>query len=310
MRLSVTLLHIQLNPTVTTSGEFLKVVHLTDVHVQTRPRVSDMTLKRVLGSLNLYALGRHAKFSTAAQQAAITATIEANPDVVIFTGDLTAQSLDSEFEAARGLLQPILDKYPTVLIPGNHDTYVSEVNPGERMRLHFSEWMRPSPHLHRFGEIGFLHIETCTSDLLSRGQTTTAQLSKATQLLAETHDCFVFVCLHYPLLNRHGSLYGPSSRANRNATDILDWLAGTDRVGAVLHGHEHHGFTVDVHTKGGMVPIFNPGASGYSHLPKKRRTSHINIYDVDKGGIHNLRRLQFDGTSFHDEPGGAYATRG
>ena len=84
----------------------MKVVHLTDLHVQTAPRMSEMTGKRLLGSMNLYVLGRKKKFSQAVQEAAVAAAVAEEPDVVVLTGDVTAQALDAEFDAARELLGP------------------------------------------------------------------------------------------------------------------------------------------------------------------------------------------------------------
>jgi hypothetical protein len=86
------------------------------------------------------------------------------------------------------------------------------------------------------------------------------------------------------------------------------FLQRTDRIGAVLHGHEHHGFRVDIQTGGGPRPILNPGASGYAFIPQQDRTAHLNIYEVDAHGIHEIKRLRYDGSAFVPEPGGAYAT--
>jgi 3',5'-cyclic AMP phosphodiesterase CpdA len=287
----------------------LKVVHLTDLHVQTPPRISEMTTKRLLGSVNLYVLGRKRKFSQAVQQAAVQAAIDEEPDVVVFTGDITAQALDAEFEAAEALLEPLLSRFPAVLIPGNHDTYVRETIPGERMRRWFGRWMgERTPWLHRFDGVAFLTLETCRLDTLSRGITTPEQLAQAEALLEEAGDRFVFLCQHYPLRGRRGEPYGPATRALRNADLVEGLLARTDRIGAILHGHEHHGFRVDIPTAGGPRPILNPGAAGYAWLPEQDRTAHLNIYEVSREGLHDVRRLRYDGSGFVEEPGGAYAT--
>lgn len=289
----------------------MKIVHLTDIHVQKRPGASELWGKRLLGSVNLYVLGRHSKFTPQVQQAAIAATLEEAPDAVIITGDLTAQALPSEFLAARELLDPILTRYPTAMIPGNHDTYVREDTPGDLMRLTFGRWMGPeSPHLHTVGEVGFLHVETCRATLLSSGLTPPDELPRARTLLEEADpDLFIFLCLHYPLRGRHGAPYGPSQRALSNADMVeAELLMKTDRISAVLHGHEHHGYQTEIMTAGGPRPSLNPGATGYAHLPAKNRTAHMNIYTVEHGSLTDIRRLRFDGQQFSEEPGGAYAT--
>lgn len=287
----------------------MKIVHLTDLHVQTAPRVRDLWGKRLLGSANLYLLGRKSKFDPVVQRAAVEAAVAETPDAVVITGDLTAQALDAEFAAAHELLGPILERTPTVIIAGNHDTYVRERVPAERMRQVFGPWMgRRMPWLHRFDEVAFLAVETCRAHPLSMGFTPPDQLREADRLLDEAGDRFVFLTIHYPLRGRDGGPYGPASRGLSNAREVETWLAGTHRIDAVLHGHEHHGFRTETESARGPIPIINPGSSGYARQPDRDRTAHYNVYDVDRKGLHGLRRMCWDGEAFVPEPGGAYAT--
>jgi 3',5'-cyclic AMP phosphodiesterase CpdA len=287
----------------------MKIVHLTDIHVQTAPQLRELTAKRLLGTTNLYLFGRRSKFSEESQRAAVEAAVAEAADVVVITGDLTAQALDAEFSDARALLDPILQSTAAVMIPGNHDTYVREHTPGDRMRELFGEWMGDGmPAVHEFGDVAFLSIETCRLHPLSSGWTPPEQLQAAELALKKLKGKFVFLCIHYPLLSRHGEPYGPASRALANGEQFRQWLSGVSGVSAVLHGHEHHGFTVDIQTADGPIPILNPGACGYSRIPSKDRTAHLNIYEVDSSGISELRRLSFDGDRFVPETGGAYAT--
>lgn len=290
----------------------MRVVHLTDLHVQVAPRASELLGKRLLSTANLYLLGRSSKFSAAAQAAAVAAAVEAEPDLVIVTGDLTAQALDREFDAARALLDPLLSRTPTVIIAGNHDTYVPEPAPAARMRAWFAPWMGSgAPHLHRFGEVAVLTLETCRAHMLSSGYAPPEQIEAAKALIDGLPPAdlpFLFLAIHYPLRGRDGQPYGPFTRALSNAAEVEALIAGTDRVGAVLHGHEHHGFRASVPGRAGPVPILNPGASGYSLIPEMRRTAHLNIYEVERQGIQSLRRLTWTGERFVDEEGGPYAT--
>jgi 3',5'-cyclic AMP phosphodiesterase CpdA len=287
----------------------MKIVHLTDLHFQVPPRLDELWGKRLLGSVNLYLLGRHSKFSRAAQEAAVKKTMEESPDIVVFTGDLTAQALNAEFSAARQTLDPILSSYPTVMIPGNHDTYVRETVPGARMRELFGDWMGDrSPWLHRFDEVAFLSVETCRAHPLSSGLIPSGELDRASQCLAQAEDQFVFLCIHYPVRSRRGEPYGPRSRALSNAAALESFVDEHTQISAILHGHEHHGFQTQLRLQSRPVTILNPGATGYAYLPDRDRTAHLNIYEVDRSGISSLRRLRFNGQDFEDEPGGAYAT--
>jgi len=268
-----------------------------------------MTGKRILGTANLYVLGRKSKFSEAAQNAAVEAVLEMDPDVVVFTGDLTAQALDAEFSAARTLLDPILTRFPTVMIPGNHDTYVREETPGDRMRELFGTWMGGDmPDLISHGDVQFLTLETCRCHPLSSGVTPTEQLDKAAELLANSRSAFTFLCIHYPLVGRRGEPYGPATRALSNGDRVRDWVAKTPGINAIVHGHEHHGFRTEISGPNGPVTVLNPGASGYAFLPQQDRTSHLCEYTVENGQLMDVHRLRFDGERFNPEPGGAWAT--
>jgi 3',5'-cyclic AMP phosphodiesterase CpdA len=287
----------------------MKIVHLTDLHFETPPRVSELWGKRLLGSVNLYVLGRHKKFDPAVQAAAIEATLAEAPDAVVFTGDLTAQATDAEFSMARDAMAPILDRFPTFMIAGNHDTYVREPEPGLRMRELFKPWMgAESPHLQLHEEVAFLSIETCRAHPLSSGFANPDQFAKAHELLKQVGDRFVFLCIHYPLRGRGGEPYGPSTRALANAPALEAFLMDQDQIDCVLHGHEHHGFQTEVASGKGPITILNPGSTGYAHDSNRDRRAHLNIYEVGKGGITELRRLRFHDGRFEPEPGGAYAT--
>jgi 3',5'-cyclic AMP phosphodiesterase CpdA len=287
----------------------MRLAHLTDLHVQTAPRLGELFNKRLVGTANLYLLGRKAKFSHEVQQAAVQAALDARPDAVVLTGDLSAQGLPAEFEAARALLDPILSRLPTAIIAGNHDVYVREEAPGAAMRAVFGPWMGPAmPNLRALAGVHVLSVETCRPHPLSQGWTDLRQLAEADRLLAEAGHPPFLLLLHYPLRDRRGQPYGPWTRNLQNADAVLAWLARTPGVRAVLHGHEHHGFRTEVPTLDGPAPMFDPGASGYARLPSLDRTAHFNVYEVDAAGVQAVERYAWDGSAFRPEAGGAYAS--
>lgn len=300
----------------------MRVLHFTDLHVQRRPRLIDLVTgpKRIIGALNLYLLGRRSHFQRAVQEGLVQAVLEQAPDVVVCTGDLTALATDDELEAAHALLRPVYERFPFVVQPGNHDTYVRERRPGDRMRRWFGPWMGPGgPRLVRYGGAAFLTVETCRAHLTSRGHSPPGELAKAAVLLdtlglrgqdPAEEGLLLFWCQHYPLRDRHGAPYGPAGRCLADAAAVEALLASRSEVGAVLHGHEHHGFRTTVPGLRGPVPVLNPGAGGYAHLPAKRRTAHFSIYDVQNGALASVERFAWQGERFAPEPGGAYATGG
>ena len=139
----------------------MRIVHLTDLHFQCRPKLSELFhLKRFIGSINLYLLGRKSKFDIDVQRSVIASALEQDPDYLIITGDLTALSLDEEFEIAKRELTPLLNHCPAVIVAGNHDLYASNQPPPTMKRL-FGKWMgEKTPHLFENEQFCTLAFET------------------------------------------------------------------------------------------------------------------------------------------------------
>ena len=285
----------------------LRVAHITDLHVERTPRAGELLNKRAVGAVNLYLLGRKAHFTEATVAGLVEALLREAPDLVVCTGDLTATATEDEFAAARDLLAPVLERFPFLVLPGNHDVYTGE-SVG-RFARHFGAWSNGGtfPFVHAAGGWDFVLADVARPDWLSRGKAGKAQLEALEALLAAGADPAVLL-LHYPLRDRHGAPYGPATRALEGAAALEALLARHPRVRAVLHGHEHHGFRVAL--PGTDAHILNPGASGYAFLPEKRRTAHFNVYALDASGVATVERHAWDGRAFAPEAGGAYTTGG
>jgi 3',5'-cyclic AMP phosphodiesterase CpdA len=290
----------------------MRIAHVTDIHVQVPPRLGELFNKRFLGAANLYVAGRKSHF-TQASQAALVRSLEAQPvDVIACTGDLTALATEAEFEAALELLGPRFSAQPTVLIPGNHDTYTPQVCAERHIERLFGQWTGQGdwPRLHRVGPLAFVCVDVCRARMiLSTGTADRDQLERLDALLEGLEAEFTFVMLHYPLRDRRGQPYGPDTRNITNAAEIEAVLTRhSAKVGAVLHGHEHHGFRVELTGGQRPIPILNPGAAGYAHLPDEQRTAHYCVYTVTEGRLQDIERFTFDGQAFAPEPGGAWAS--
>ena len=270
----------------------MRIAHLTDIHFQQSPSFGELLhIKRLMGSTNLYLLGRKSKFGLEVQRRSIKKVVDMKPDLVLLTGDLTAQALDGEFDLARQELDPILSQFPTVVIAGNHDTYITPFP--TKMRDAFTPWLADDGvDLKEFGNVGVLTIESCRPTLLSSGYVDPARLKKASELLKNSHASFIFFCMHYPLLNRRGEPYGPATRALSNGAEVLEWLKGETKISAYLHGHEHHGYQTEIQIKNGTIPSINPGVSGYNIDLKSKRFPHVACYTVEDGSLTDIERWQ------------------
>jgi 3',5'-cyclic AMP phosphodiesterase CpdA len=287
----------------------MRLAHLTDLHVERVPRLQELGNKRLAGAINLYLLGRRGHFSVASQEAAVQAVLDAGVDGVLCTGDLTATATEAEFVAAAELLRPLTDRLPFVVIPGNHDRYTGESL--GRFERHFGRWAGSGdpPWVARLGGVDFVGVDVARAHWLSSGEAPERELAALDALLG-TPGPAVVVLVHYPLRDRRGEPYGPATRAITNAAAIEAVLVRHPRVAAVLHGHEHHGYRTEIPGGARPIPSYNPGASGYAFLPKRHRTAHFNVYDIDETGIRGVERFAFDGARFLPEAGGAYATGG
>lgn len=295
----------------------MRIAHITDIHVTRLPKLHQLTPKRLLGTANLLIGGRRTHFSEAVQAALVKAVADQEPDAIICTGDLTQTATPGEFEAAAQLLGPLFERTPTVLIPGNHDTYTREAWLGRHMERYFPASMGHGdwPRVHHLSpEIAVVCVDTCRAHLSSSGRVEDAALTRLDALLSgeSLAGKTLLVAIHYPLRDHRGAPYGPPSRALENARALeAILLRHATKLTAILHGHEHRGFQTTLGSGQAATPILNPGSSGYAWLPNKGRKAHFNIYTLDGAGL-SVERFAYDGPvdTFLPEQGGAYATGG
>lgn len=293
----------------------MQVAHLSDIHWQVAPGVADLSPKRVLGSLNLYVRGRHSHFTEAVQAALVDHVVALEPDAVFITGDLTAQALNSEFVKAREALEPILTRFPTLIIPGNHDVYTFGSQRSRRMHAHFGEWMglsegQPVARLD-LGELTLLGLDpNRPHPVFASGILPRDQLDALGEILAlpELADRDVLLGMHHPPVDRRGELYKGVGHGLINVADLVAVFQRAPKLPrAILCGHVHHGYRSALPVGERTIEVLDCGSSGYAFMPEHRRSASMNLYTVD-GEALEVERYQFDGEGFAPEPGGAYAT--
>lgn len=282
----------------------MRVAHFTDLHVERTPSLGELANKRLAGAVNLYVLGRSAHFSRASQAALVSAVTALDVDVVLCTGDLTATATEAEFEAAVALLRP-LQARPFLCLPGNHDVYTEES--AGRYERHFGDEGSVAVSRHNGWDI--VRLRDAHPDWLSRGHAGEQARTELDAVLGEG-SAPALVALHYPLRGRAGERYGPSTRALVDAAEVEVIVSRHQRVRLVVHGHEHHGYRTEIPRDGEPLVEIDPGASGYAHLPERRRTAHFCVYTLGHDALTGVERYAFDGARFVPEPGGAFATGG
>lgn len=293
-----------------------RIAHATDIHWMEPPYWKVLNSKRVLGTANLYLRGRRHHFTDIVQKALIEHILGLEPDLVLLTGDLTAQALPGEFEKAREALDPVLQRFPTFIIPGNHDVYTLGARRDRRIHTWFADWMGldgedPVGRLD-VGDITCLGLDPNRPTWLgASGLVPPEQLVSLERTLADPalRDRLVILCLHYPVLDRRGEVYDGRNHGLLNARELIEVLDRAPvKPALMVHGHEHHGFHVELPLSGGAVPIYNSGSSGYAFMPTSKRAAAMNVYQVQGARLVGVERYLYDGETFAPEPGGAYAT--
>ncbi len=262
------------------------IAHFSDIHVRRNPRGRQLLGKRLVAQANLYIGGRARAFDDHPVTLLVEKLLSCKPDMVVCTGDLTAMSLPTEFQAARDLLAPVIQRFPFIVLPGNHDVYTRTASRRLAMEACFGKFMGsgPWPRLFRHGKLHFLALHVSRPTILSStGLMDKGQLERLGEILDSPalRKTFNILLLHYPLRNRDGTPYRPMLRRLHNV-GLLEGLMGrSKRIHMVLHGHEHQGFSTQLRVDGAVIPIFNPGSAGYAHSTEGGHTASFNLYHVD-----------------------------
>lgn len=292
-----------------------RIAHITDVHWMEPPSLLQLPFKRILGTANLYGLNRRHHFSERTQKALIEHIQALAPDALLFSGDLTAQATDKEFRKAFSALSPVLHTIPTFIVAGNHDVYTLGAHKSRRIEQHFAQWMhwRGPMQIEDNHQRHIIGIHASRPHLyLASGRVPDGQLEALEKHLSQdpAPGKPVVLVLHYPILDRHGQIYNGKSHGLLNAEALIKVLSSaTRKPDLIIHGHVHHGFTVNLNAGGKEIPIHNCGSSGYSFLPDQDRTAHMNVYHFDGHHLSHCERYAYNGHEFEPEKGGAYATR-
>lgn len=290
----------------------IRVVHATDIHWFVPPRLRQLASKRLIGSVNLYLRGRRHHFDDRVQDALVRAMLDANADVALISGDLTAQAIHREFELALAKLAPLLAR-PALVQAGNHDVYTRGSSSQDRIGRYFGPWLHRRPDgIARLDLPGLtiLGLDPNRPHPLASGRVPEAQLAALPAALAAVAPgSAVILSLHYPVLDRRGRLYDGWTHGLENASALVDVLRGAARKPTlIVHGHQHHGYRVELELGDVRVPIVDPGSGGYAYEPERDRAACFCVYAFDGPNLAGVERHRYTERGFAPEPGGAFAT--
>ncbi|MBL0966527.1 MAG: metallophosphoesterase [Blastomonas sp.] len=187
------------------------------------------------------------------------AVTDEQPDAVIITGDLTMRARSAEFAAAQAWLAGL--GRPVLIEPGNHD--LPYFNPVRRIWRPYGRVMRLQEQLHEGVMLDHVHLGSLRTTARvqwrfnwSKGRVGKRALHQALQALNDPgHDAKLRIVLaHHPLIEAE-TQSSARTTGGRAALEAIT-AAGAD---AVLSGHVHDPFDLDVDTPAGPIRLIGAG---------------------------------------------------
>ncbi|WAC24992.1 metallophosphoesterase family protein [Blastomonas sp. SL216] len=184
---------------------------------------------------------------------------EEQPDAVIITGDLTMRARSAEFAAAQAWLAEL--GRPVLIEPGNHD--LPYFNPVRRIWRPYGRVMRLQEQLHdgvMLDHVQLVSLRTTARAQLrlnwSKGRVGKRALHEALHALGDADHAtkLRLVLAHHPLIEAETQTSGRTT-GGRAALEALT-AAGAD---AVLSGHVHDPFDLNVDTPAGSIRLIGAG---------------------------------------------------
>lgn len=198
--------------------------------------------KRLLGVSNLILFRRRA-FNHSLLPKLIEQAIELDPDIALFTGDVTTTSLESEFRDFREAIEPLVDIVDhAVYVPGNHDRYTY----GSHREARLEEELKgivPD----KFPDVRtlapgwkLLSLDPVIPQKMhARGRLGAVQFERAAEIIRHVgpEEGLIVLC-HYPCAYPRGTIHAASHDMAEDVKlrKLLDACPG--RV-IYLHGHIH-----------------------------------------------------------------------
>ena len=198
--------------------------------------------KRLIGQANLWLNRRH-RFDHSLANQLIERAASIQPDMVLLSGDLTTTSLDGEFSDAAQMLAPLTERFPTLIVPGNHDRYTFT-----SARRRVMETLMPGvvPNewpcfRHLTERWHLLALDAAVPRIFnSRGRVGQDQLKKIRRITADltAQDGLIVLC-HYPLKSPPRALPLTWDHKLADSYRLRKLLIRCPARLLYLHGHIH-----------------------------------------------------------------------
>jgi 3',5'-cyclic-AMP phosphodiesterase len=273
----------------------VRLGHISDLHLADRSRYPR----------NGFTARQCEKYSPRLAKGLLDALREVAVDHLVVTGDLTFSGEPREFERAAELLRPFAEAGKLTVVPGNHDVWTEEALESARFLRALGpdgrgmKKVAPSyPQVVPLGDDAVLvaldSARHGPDPWTTPGLLGLEQLKAAREIAREQVKLGRAVILAF-----HHHVVLPPERVDSDAYVARMPLADADRVvrlvaeqpiAAVLHGHRHTAFRVDLPGAAGPTPVLCAGsASRVSDEPVRRARAYV--YEIDRTGVRSVEAL-------------------
>lgn len=276
----------------------MKVIHFGDLHIWRKQMVWNEALnpKRWLGPVNLL-LRRAKRFPPEYREPILRGILEADADLVVFSGDFTTLSLEDEYKEAAERFAPLVEHYGDRLfaIPGNHDRYTpgSEKKEFIRRYLPFADvdQVKRRDLQDGWSIVGVDHAEPfkIRSNGIVRDRTHEALRTQLTALQGEGRKAIVvghFPCVSPP---EHPESWDHGLIGEERLRDVL----GEFEVPLYLHGHTHIRWGLQSAALPNTLCL-NSGAAGMKSSNPEKQAGYLEFDFTEKGVVTDLKAISMN----------------
>jgi Icc protein len=226
-------------------------------------------------------------------------------DHLVVTGDLTFSAEPREFERAAEMLKAFASAGKLTVVPGNHDVWTEEsvetgrflraVGPdGRGMRRAQASYPQVVPLGDEAVLVALDSARYGDEPFDTPGRLGSEQIRAARELAREHSKQGRAIVLAF-----HHHVVLPPERVSSDAAVARMPLADADQVvrlvaevpiAAVLHGHRHTAFRVDLPGAAGPTPVLCSG-SGSRVADEPVRRARAYVYEIDRTGLRSVEAL-------------------
>ncbi len=271
------------------------IAHISDLHFfdDTPIPAARLFNKRFSGWANLkLRRGHHHKNEIL--ESVLASVVDAKPDHIIVTGDLTNLALESEFKAIRELFGRFFgaDTDKISVIPGNHDVYTRGAMREGRFDAFFGDYA--TTDLPELGTPPFVRLRGPVAIIGLTSALPRMPFSAAGELGAEQRGQLLRALEHkevrsrMPVVLMHHPPHAPASAKRalmeslRDANLVSGVLAHAKK-GIVAHGHLHRRIRYELAPTPGEIISFGATSASLEHENVDRHAG-FNAYEVDDRG--------------------------